>query len=339
MQIKNIEETELTAHEEHKLKKDNKQFKKQTESLLNEIELLNKKIDFLECLNDYAPKIHTIKANKNNNQSEATSFMILSDIHIEERVDKSTTNNQNEYNPDIAKERVSNFFKNGLRLHNIMSKDIQINNIVLALLGDNITGHIHEELMEDNYLSPIQATMLVEDILISGIEYLLKNSKAKIKIVCKIGNHSRTTIKRRIATAYKNSYEYIMYNHIAKHFKDESRLEFIIENGYLTYMQVYDYMIRFHHGDAIGYGGGIGGLTIPTNKAIGNWDKNQKAYLDVFGHHHQLLLDAGKFVCNGSVIGYNPFAIYIKAPFEQPKQAFFLIDKHRGKSVSAPIFL
>jgi hypothetical protein len=42
---------------------------------------------------------------------------------------------------------------------------------------------------------------------------------------------------------------------------------------------------------------------------------------------------------NGSLVGYNAFALSIKAGFEPPKQAFFLIDKSVGKTVVTPIIL
>lgn len=47
--------------------------------------------------------------------------------------------------------------------------------------------------------------------------------------------------------------------------------------------------------------------------------------------------DAGNWLLNGSLIGYNAFAISIKAPYETPKQTFFLISKKRGKSGVFPI--
>ena len=84
------------------------------------------------------------------------------------------------------------------------------------------------------------------------------------------------------------------------------------------------------------YGGGVGGLTIPVNKAIAQWDKLHQVDLDVFGHFHQFM-DGGKFISNGSLIGYNAYAMSIKAGFEPPKQAMFLIDKKRFKTFVAPI--
>ena len=223
----------------------------------------------------------------------------------------------------------------------IFGKDTQINDIVLWLGGDFISGYIHEELLESNYLTPIEATMFVMDALSSGINYILKNTKCRLTIPTSVGNHSRNSEKRKISTENKNSYEYLMYHMMRRQFAENDRVNFIIEDGYLTYVDIYDYKIRFHHGHALNYGGGVGGVTIPVAKAISQWDKETKAYLDVFGHFHTLMMDTGtsKFVLNGSLVGYSPFAVRIKAPYEPPKQAFFLIDKHRGKTISAPIFV
>ena len=67
-----------------------------------------------------------------------------------------------------------------------------------------------------------------------------------------------------------------------------------------------------------------------------NWDRAKRADLNVFGHFHQLV-DGGNFVCNGSLIGYNSFALSIKAPFQKPRQAMFLLDKKRGRTFNCPI--
>ena len=88
------------------------------------------------------------------------------------------------------------------------------------------------------------------------------------------------------------------------------------------------------------YGGGVGGIYIPVNKAINDWNKTVRDVdLDVFGHFHQYI-DAGNFVCNGSLIGYNAYAVAIKASFEPPQQAFFLVNrKYRSKTMATPIFV
>lgn len=127
-----------------------------------------------------------------------------------------------------------------------------------------------------------------------------------------------------------------MYHNLAHHFEDEPRVKFIIEEGYNTYIDVYGFTLRFHHGHSVRYYGGVGGLYIPMNKAIAQWDKAVPADYSFAGHFHQMK-DGGNFMVNGSMIGYNAFAMSIKADYESPRQAFLLIDKLRGKTVTCPI--
>jgi hypothetical protein len=75
-----------------------------------------------------------------------------------------------------------------------------------------------------------------------------------------------------------------------------------------------------------------------VEKAIAAWNKGIRADLDVFGHWHQSQQNP-KWICNGSLIGYNAYSVAIKAPYEPPSQTFFLMDKERGRTITAPIFL
>lgn len=129
-----------------------------------------------------------------------------------------------------------------------------------------------------------------------------------------------------------------MYHNLAHLFRSEKRVKFVISGGYHSYLKVYDMTVRFHHGHDIRYAGGVGGLYIPANKAIAQWNKGRWADLDVYGHFHQFR-DASNFICNGSLIGFSPYALSIKGEFEEPKQAFFLIDRDRGKTITAPILV
>ena len=271
-------------------------------------------------------------------KSEAVAFLIASDWHFEEIVKPQSVSELNEFNKEIAHYRATRFFQNGLRLYNLMRKDVEIKTIVLALLGDFISGNIHEELLENCRLQPMDAILEVQRVIVSGINYLLQNSDANLIIPCHSGNHPRITKRVHHATEAGNSLEYFMYCNLADMYKDNSRVNIIPSRGYHSYLTVFDKTIRFHHGHAIKYGGGVGGITIPVNKAIAQWNKARHADLDVFGHYHQRK-DLGDWVCNGSLIGYNAFALSIKADYEVPQQSFFLIDRDRGKTIVAPILL
>ena len=55
-------------------------------------------------------------------------------------------------------------------------------------------------------------------------------------------------------------------------------------------------------------------------------------------HFHQLK-NGGNFITNGSLIGYNAFAIQIKADYEPPRQKFFMYSSTGEVAGEFPIFL
>jgi len=313
-----------------KAKRSDKRYKE----ALRELDEVQRQLGIMSML-DSNP--HEIKARLKKASSEGTAVMVASDWHVEERVDPETVNGRNNYTPKIATKRADNFFRNGLFLVNLMRSGITINDLVVPILGDIISGYIHEELQESNFMSPIEATQLGIDLICSGIDFLLKEGGFKqIVIPCCAGNHGRTTIRQRVNTRVSNSFETLMYRSIAKVYRDNPKVHFIIESGYHTYLDVYNYRLRFHHGDAVRYQGGVGGISIPVNKAIAQWNKNIPADLDVFGHWHTFM-DGNNFISNGSLIGWNAFALKIKATYNVPEQSFFIIDKEHGKTIVAPI--
>ena len=268
--------------------------------------------------------------------SEATPVLVASDWHVEERVG-GEVGGLNTFTPEIATARATEFFRAGLRLVKLLNQDVTINTVVLALLGDMITNDIHgAETAEKNDMLPMHAILHAQSLVVSGIDYILDNSEYDLVIPCHSGNHTRTTDKTRFGSENGHSLEYLMYRNLEMYYRDEPRITWIIPEGMHSYLDVYDTTIRFHHGHAVKYGGGVGGIYIPVNKAIAQWNKGRHADLDVFGHFHQLR-DGGNFLCNGSLIGYNAFALSIKADYEPPKQALFLIDRKRGRTCTWPI--
>ncbi len=310
---------------------------KKYKAVLRELERVRKERDIALGIKVEPYEIKNVSVGS----SEAVAFMVGSDWHMESDIKPETVNNKNEHNPELGKAKAERFFRNGVKLIKICGRNVEIKEAVIALLGDFINNNIHEELMEANKMSPVDAIIFTENIIISGLNYILDRTDLKVTVVCHSGNHARITKERRISTEAGNSLEYLMYTHIKKYFdlKGDKRIEIIISRGYHSYLNIFDkYLIRFHHGHDIRYSGGIGGIFIPAYKAIAQWNKIEHAYLDVFGHFHQKK-DGGIFISNGSLCGYDPYALSIKADYEPPKQTFFLIDKKRGKTIVAPIFL
>lgn len=285
-------------------------------------------------------EIHTfeIPANKGTD-SEATAVVLASDWHTEERVDPATVNGKNRFTLKIASARMQAFFANTARLIAGKQHAIRIKSLILALLGDFISGYIHEELVETAQLPPVEAIRNVQNHIASGIEFLLRETDVNLVLPCHSGNHGRITRRVHSATEKGNSLEWGMYHNLAERYAGERRVRFAIAAGYHSQTNIHGFRIRFHHGHNIRYHGGVGGITIPVNKAIAQWNKADRVNLDAFGHFHQYL-NGGYWICNGSLIGYSPYALSIKADYERPQQAFFLVH-HKRRQVTdvCPVWL
>jgi transposase-like protein len=274
-------------------------------------------------------------------RKEVVAFTLASDWHIDENVDKAVVGGVNEYNRKIGKERIEWYFKYTLRLLNMCRKESDIRRLVVGALGDFMTGWIHEELKEDSSMTPPEAVVEIFELWINGLHFLLNEGDLEeIDMVCCCGNHSRITDRIQTKKSPKKTYEWLLYQFLAKWFamQGETRIKFKLPQGYFNWLTVFDKKLRFHHGERIGYHGGVGGIHIPLRKAIAQWNKAQHADLDILAHWHTRETSRD-YVINGSVIGYSEFAEYIKADYEPPQQSFFILHPKFGKTAEFPIVL
>lgn len=315
-----------------------------------EIKVLRERVIALEeensvflSLKDAQPQVIDIMPKVASGKSESAAVIVWSDWHIEETVYPEQVSNKNEYNLTIADERFLKLLHGGMAWYKIESSKTAIKTIVLALLGDFITGSIHDDLAEGNSLAPADAIHKVYSMIVSGIKFMLENTPKDVQLIipCHSGNHGRMTKDQRIATESGNSLEYFMYLMLQDYFQTEKRVKFLVQPGYHSYVRFFEgaFEVRFHHGHQMSYNGGVGGITIPVNKSISQWNKARPVNLDVFGHFHTRF-DGGNFIANGSMIGYNAYAVSIKASYEKPSQQFFLVNREYGeKTLVAPIFV
>jgi hypothetical protein len=268
----------------------------------------------------------------------ATAFAALSDVHPGEDVAPETVNGMNAFNPAICSLRLRRWREGAEWLIREQQGMFTVRNLIVWLGGDLMTGYLHEELLESNFLSPIEEVLFIKRELSDALRYLLAHTECAIRVPCNFGNHGRTSLKPRIQSAARNSYEWMMYHMLAQEFSGEPRIQFDIADGELLYTEIYSLVLRSNHGDPIKSNGGTGGVDVPINLAIMRWDQSRKAHVTIVGHHHQF--QAGeRIVRNGSVIGYNAFAIRIRASYEPPAQAFFLVDSKRGKCQNTPLWV
>jgi len=265
----------------------------------------------------------------------ATALVVRSDWHCEETVTREQTAGLNSFDLETADLRISELARRIGVLVEHERQLVKIDRIVIAALGDFISGHIHEELVETCSLAPMAATRWAAARL-RGIIDMAADMAREVIVVTQPGNHGRSNHgKPRKATEHDHSFEQNAYLMMAG---GESRpnVRWEIAAGYLGYLDLDGFVVRYHHGHEIRYQGGIGGIAVPVNKAISAWNRSRPAHLDVFGHWHQWGWLRGKYVSNGSLIGMSAFALRIKAEFEAPCQSLVIVD-HGRREVSRAV--
>ena len=329
-------ETAYKAHEERKQKRD---LQAEHKALIHENTELKARIE--QLVEMQKPPEVLVYRQPASLRADVVACWLASDWHVEGPVEKASVHGLNEYNLEVAASRARWFFTNGLSLTDMMARESDVKEIYIAALGDFFSGWIHEELIASNLLAPGEAANFWMGLFISGIDFLLRESKYHITLDLIPGNHGRMTKQMHFSNPTGTSLETFAYHALAGRYAGNPRVTMRVSEHAMVYRQFFEnFTLRLIHGYEVKFGGGVGGITIPLNKAIAQWDVAKRASLTALGHFHQLF-DGGNFIANGSLIGYNTFAQAIKAKYEEAKQAFFLVHARNGgeKSVTAPIWL
>lgn len=267
-------------------------------------------------------------------KGEATAIIVLSDWHVEELVDPATVSGRNHYTLEVADRRAAEVTARALMLIEHERRLAKIDHVVIAALGDWITGDIHDD--AQCQLSPLAATRRAGEMLLRVVG-AASGSCSHVTVATCTGNHGRSTKHLRIASDRHYSYEQNLYHTMAAA-NPYANVTYQIGEGYHNWLDLYGYRIRLHHGHAIRSNGAIGGISIAANKAIAQWNRMERADLDVFGHHHQFGWAYGRYVSNGSLVGWNAFANFIKAEFQPPSQSVVIVDSSRGVTKAFPVY-
>lgn len=236
------------------------------------------------------------------------------DWHAGEVVQRSELNGINEYNTDIMDERIQRLVSNTI--------DIGANHasgnypgIVVNLIGDMVSGGLHEEHRKTDDMSPGQAALYVSDRLVWGLQKMADQfGRVYCPAVC--GNHGRTTAKPEFKRYIYNNWDYVIYQIVKRRLADmkDDRIVIDCRDSNEVYYRVWDARYLACHGDMLGTKGGdgiigaIGPIMRGEIKTRGRTASSGMPYdILVIGHWHQQLWLPRCIVAN-TLKGYCEYA-------------------------------
>jgi predicted phosphodiesterase/DNA-binding MarR family transcriptional regulator len=277
---------------------------------------------------------------KKTRRTTGTPTLLISDVHFDERVAPEQIEWANEYNHEIATERLKHVFNSTYDLLLKRMAAPKYDGIIVAFAGDLLSGNIHDELVESNDDVILRSILSLSDLLIEGIGNMA-DEFGKVFVPCVVGNHGRMHKKPRTKSMVCNNFEWLIYQNLARYFKTDSRLTFLIPEGPDANFQVYDKHFLLTHGDQFRGGSGIAGIFSPVMLGASRKKTRQQAIKTPFdillmGHFHQYI-HTELMVINGALKGYDQYAYYNNFPFEHPKQALWINHPEQGMTFRMPI--
>lgn len=270
-------------------------------------------------------------------KGERYAIALFSDAHIEETVKPESVMGKNEYSVPIAEARIQKYFEN---LAACLNAD-EVDDLIFASLGDTISAYIHDELAQCNGLSPLKAVAKAQSLIVSGLKLLCSSTDVKtVKFIGIVGNHSRTTKKIQHANGYEMSYEWLMYQNI----KDQCEalglpIEFAIPESEIAIVEAPDgRRLLFCHGFQIRTtSNSVCGIYPALNRLALKWAKVFQQDRIYLGHFHSCT-SINSAAVNGSIIGYNSFALTNGFEYQEPCQYYEVVDSNIGQLLERKIY-
>jgi hypothetical protein len=280
----------------------------------------------------------------NSEQGRAVGLIHLSDLHCGEVVRLEEAAGINEYNPDIFRRRLRRMIDASMRILPRWASDCDLKGVVVALNGDLISGDIHAELRETNALTSHEQVALATDELAAGIRKLA-DQFGGVLVTVTPGNHGRTTEKTHAKRMAALSYDVMIGNILAREFANDDRVTVNTASGADIVFPLFGWSVLQTHGDSMGTGGGQGfaGPELPIVRGgkkikLSGFATGERYDIILTAHYHTSS-NPGTVLANGSVVGFNEYAVRIRALPEPPQQWLALIHERWGLRERVPVVL
>jgi hypothetical protein len=297
-------------------------------------------------LAEYSPEPPKWLTQEPGKSSSGVPLIQLNDWHWGERVYRDQTGGINEFNRRVARQRVHTLFHavNDLCFHHMTNPDYP--GAVVTILGDMITGCIHDDLALTNE-GPLTISLVeVENHIIALLKGWAEKFK-KLSVICVPGNHGRNTIKPRNNNKIFESYEWLVYCRIEKYFRDDPRVDVYVPNEVDAHFNIFGHRFMATHGDTLGVSGGDGfiGALGPIARGtlkVGAQQREAGRHFDtlIIGHFHIYVPrgDAVPVLVSPCLIGHSMYGhLKLRVRPSEPAQALSFIHPKRGFTAQWPV--
>lgn len=308
--------------------------KPEKERLVLEDRLIDSVTDFLKTHPSHAHRLAPSKVKKTH-ASVHEMLLLLSDAHFSEVVDPRVAMGLH-YNEDVAKRRIERVRDVAIRYKQLRSSSYPIQKLTVAVLGDMLSGDIHEEL-EVNNQNPLPVALVTLAYYLHDMFVSLAAEFGNVEAIFVPGNHPRTTKKMRFKQRTMTNWEYVLGHMVRALAQDSYKVDVPLQ--IVPIFKIFNWRVGLHHGDSIksnSFAGipfyGMRQRREAVQALLRHLGQPQVDYL-AFGHFHQPTVLEGTdctIIINGAVKGGDEYSIGNYFSSNDPVQYLLTFHEKHG---------
>ncbi len=266
---------------------------------------------------------------------EESLVQLLGDLHIGEVVDPQQTAGMSAFSVEIARERIRHTVDTAISIAHSKLSNYRFRKLYVFLLGDLVSGIIHDELRANDEVGIIEQCLLAVEIL---AEAILKFCQAfpEVHVTSVVGNHGRVTEEKYFKGKATNNYDYLIAKMLEKLLADQPNLTWNIPKSFFTVETVENESFLLLHGDVVKSWMGIPFYGL--QRAYLKWRALHADYGFPFkhmvvGHYHNpnmMSIIRYKLIINGCIKGGDEYSIGAIAAACDPSQTLFGVHPRKG---------
>lgn len=259
---------------------------------------------------------------------------LVSDAHYPEVVEPEATFGL-KYNADICRRRLEYLREKILRYRALRAESYNVRKLTVAVLGDMLSGSIHDELEITNE-KPIGPALYDMTCMLYEMGLAFAEQFPKVEFIVMPGNHPRLTKVPRFKQKW-NNFEHVMGLFLKAMAKDQ--FDVVAPHDIVYRHKIFDKVIGMTHGDGV-KSNSFGGIPFYGMKqradalqALLKSVKQQQIDLLVMGHFHQLIFQEGmgsSLIINGALKGGDEYSIGTRYSSQEAVQALITLHPRHG---------
>jgi hypothetical protein len=272
-----------------------------------------------------------------NSRTNMSLHSLRSDEHVGEKVVPEQVQSIAEYDIDIYKKRLNAWVEKILLFKEEDKENHGLNKLVIARLGDFVTG-FHAYKSQSFYVDiPVVDQMMIAlEAEVNALLTLCKHFN-EVESFAVVGNHGASGARKQHHK--KDNWDYVLYHFIKTAMVNQPNFKMYISESPHMLVRHGNYNFFYTHGENMRSTLGLPYYAIDRTFHRINTLYNMRIHYMCTAHHHTPAVIDNKIIMNGSFVGGTDLSINKMSLASLPTQKIFYFEDRHGMNRETDLYL